>query len=283
MQTASSSQQKASAASVTPVLSTETRQPPRPAAGDQGGNDPHWAEWALVVVTAILAVYTYRLWKATNTLGADAKSTGVTQDQRMQESIAIAHESATAALLGAKAAMESADAARDSVAAYQRSQRAWVSHVAFDHYPVDITDAPGGKPLSATSFSIRWQNAGQTPALHCKMCSELLVGGPPYKSVPVFESGITPGQHGSIIIQGLSFRSPEEYLETEFIEKLKARECKLYLYGRVEYELVYPQAGSGIAHPYTEVCVEATFAGTNVETNGDTFTFTPVGPQNTST
>lgn len=62
-----------------PVLTSETRQPPRHDAGEQGGNGPHWAEWALVVVTGFLAIYTYRLFRATGRLVTEAGETAKRQ------------------------------------------------------------------------------------------------------------------------------------------------------------------------------------------------------------
>ncbi len=72
---------------------------------------------ALAAITLFLAFYTARLWKATVELGRDAKNTSERQSREMQESIAVARQSADAAEQAIKATRD----------AYIASERPWVS------------------------------------------------------------------------------------------------------------------------------------------------------------
>src|SRR4051812_18501465 len=59
-----------------------------------GSNWPISPEWALVWVTIILALYTYRLFRATNTLAQDARIASEKQAMHTEASIALARRSA---------------------------------------------------------------------------------------------------------------------------------------------------------------------------------------------
>ncbi|MDP9205830.1 MAG: hypothetical protein M3P12_10295 [Gemmatimonadota bacterium] len=65
MQSSSSGSQQ-SATTAPPVLTSETRAPPREAATPAGGRWAQLPEWALVFVTGVLAVYTFKLWRSTS-------------------------------------------------------------------------------------------------------------------------------------------------------------------------------------------------------------------------
>lgn len=60
----------------------------------------------LWVTTAILAFYTFRLWRATHSMSKDAKATADRQASEMQESLAIARESSLAAKQSVRLARE---------------------------------------------------------------------------------------------------------------------------------------------------------------------------------
>jgi hypothetical protein len=59
------------------------------APSDQLDYRPPSAEWSLVVVTVVLAFFTYRLWAATQALVADTKKTSMTQSTAANEQLRV--------------------------------------------------------------------------------------------------------------------------------------------------------------------------------------------------
>jgi hypothetical protein len=134
MQSAASSSiptQQAKPALLSPVLTGETARPSRQDSAQSGGEGPHWSEWGLVVVTVILAVYTYKLWKATNTLAKDAKEAAAEQSKLTVASLGEMRRAADTASIGANAARMGADIARDTL------HLAYRAHLHFDTWSIE--------------------------------------------------------------------------------------------------------------------------------------------------
>lgn len=154
----------------TPIIQVET------AEKTEKGHDYSSSEWwlvyltfALVLVTALLAAYTAKLYRATVGLGKDAKTTSDRQATEMEMSLTIAQESANAAAKSAEAAIA--------------AQRPWLS------VAVQI-----GEPLMITEEEIRIDliltitNSGNTPAVNIRVIPQL--AAIPIKDGLDFELGI---------------------------------------------------------------------------------------------
>lgn len=116
---------------------------------------------ALAVVTAVLALgtivlafFTYKLWKATNTLATDARDAASAQAAKMEASLKIANKAADAATMGA-AATEASVAAMSATA--ERQLRAYV-------FPELDGKVEFGAKNETPHFQLRIRNSGNTPA-----------------------------------------------------------------------------------------------------------------------
>lgn len=94
-----------------PAMTSPAPAQPKTEGEHAAGHDYTSSEWwlvyltgALVAVTSGLAIYTALLWRATVSLGRDAKSTSDRQAAQMNESLAVSRESSAAAMKSAKTA-----------------------------------------------------------------------------------------------------------------------------------------------------------------------------------
>lgn len=100
---------------------------------------------AIAVITFFLALYTAKLWRATVKLGSDAKDAADRQAAELQKSLAIAKESADAAMLQAKAAV-----------AAELPIIGWVDQklVGYNEFDQPVVDpAPPGMPPTISRIS----------------------------------------------------------------------------------------------------------------------------------
>ena len=167
----------------------------------------------------------------------------------------------------AKAATTAADAAKESVESYRESERAWISVVEFAVSTVQGIDAATGKQMSGTAFNIRWVNGGRTPAVHCTMYSDhRVVLSPNDSGVPLFDVPQSAADQREMpLIPGVPVNSPQRFIDDADMRKLVGRQCRIFLYGRAEYELVFPRPGGPDSSPRTEVCVEINFWATTLK------------------
>jgi hypothetical protein len=117
-----------------------------------------WATLGLVIVTAMLALYTALLYRSTKKMAFDADATG-------KEALRIGTESA-------KAAKQSADAARATLIV---AHRPWVQ-VTVSLEPnsaFSLTDENGQAQLFGVAF-VRIKNIGQTPARNVRLWTATL-------------------------------------------------------------------------------------------------------------
>lgn len=230
----------------------------------------------LLLVTASLAFYTARLWDATRTLAERAEKDARQQSLDTRKSLRIANRSA-------RATRKAADAAKESADSYRASERAWVSFISIDISKVEGTQADTGTPVSGTMFALKWQNAGRTPAIHCRLTSDHRVLLPPYSNeVPEFVFPPDTGQRAAPLIPGVPMLSPQRFVADADIKKLLERKCKIFIYGRAEYDLAFKRKDESPLGPQTEVCMEIEFFGDDRKTGGPFFSFTPTGRQNSA-
>jgi hypothetical protein len=113
---------------------------------ESGGDVPRYPEWALVLVTAVLALYTYRLFRATKDLSIEAAGDAAKNRKMMadQHLAMTSHVRATEALADAAVA----------------SERAFV----FISTPHAEHNNGGQRPEPKGSFLINFINLGKTPA-----------------------------------------------------------------------------------------------------------------------
>lgn len=109
----------------------------------------------LAVATTGLWVFTYRLWKSTQALAVDTKTSGEAQAERMERSIAHAAQAA--------AAMQRANQLHEETA--RRQLRAYLS--------VTKAFAYGMSPEKQPTFGVVIKNQGQTPAYRTRLFSRL--------------------------------------------------------------------------------------------------------------
>jgi len=118
----------------------------------------------LVVVTALLAQYTYRLWSSTNTMARDATNTAERQAREMKASLEIAKDAANAAMIQAQTSTES----------LKRSNRAWIGVTGNACVTTPLcTDAEGKSIECCVQLAIK--NIGPSPALNITSFFELVV------------------------------------------------------------------------------------------------------------
>ena len=114
----------------------------------------------LVLVTGFLAIYTYKLWKSTNTLAEDAKNAATQQAADTQKSLAIARQSA--------------NTAATTVAVMEKNARKELRA----YLMVDCVELVDVKPDASRDFyetwiHVRYKNFGQLPATKIKYWSDI--------------------------------------------------------------------------------------------------------------
>lgn len=131
--------------------------------------------------------------------------------------------------------------------------------------------------INGLNFAIKWLNGGHTPAIRCRaFIDNKVVIHAPYE-IPVFKPDEITDIREFMLIPGVPVSGASVFVSDEEIGRLRNKECKIFLYGRTDYEVVYPVSPE--AAPFTEVCIEVAFAGLKADGNL-LFSFTPIGKQN---
>jgi len=118
----------------------------------------------LVVVTALLALYTYRLWCSTNTMAREATNTADRQAREMKASLEIAKDAANAAMIQAQTSTES----------LKRSNRAWIGVTGKVCITTPLCTGAEGKSIGCC-VRLAIINIGTSPALNTSGSIELVV------------------------------------------------------------------------------------------------------------
>jgi len=188
-----------------------------------------YLSFALVLVTTGLAIYTAKLWRATNMLAQDAKDTATRQAVEMQASLLISKEAVSIT-------KESVDLARKEFISSHRP-RLIVRNVTIKPPYVEGIPYALGKPLQ-----IEWAvvNTGDTPSKIVSGNASLLVidhlfdARTPYSDEPDNMKGITlaPGGAYTFIMQDdrIVFENPSKWHCIINKEKI------LYFYGFITYQ-----------------------------------------------
>jgi hypothetical protein len=164
----------------------------------------------------------------------------------MKKELAGADASARVARAAAEASVASGDALR-------AAQRAWVAAVTFEtlraHDVITEFD-PAGDPLpvppkSGVVLSIKWVNAGQTPALSLTSVNMGITQVPPKPDqLPHFPFHEQAKPHSATLVPHASFSTGGYFIEDATIALLRDEQCQVYLYGQVEYKTIFDQQGT---------------------------------------
>jgi hypothetical protein len=173
----------------------------------------------------------------------------------------------------------SAKASLEGFRSYRSTERAWVGQTDISGgKAIDVTDRETGQKSSGQFFILRWKNSGRTPALRCSLFANALAIDAA-QEIPVFEPRQDRDRRETTVLPGGSGSSHRAYFTNEDIEKLRQKKIRIFLYGRADYDLVFPID----ERPFTEVCIEVAYSGGTIGPAGDPdFRFTPVGPQNSA-
>lgn len=235
---------------------------------DIHGLAPDWwvarATIALAVITFFLAIFTGALWWTTLQLSRDARKTGESQADRMQESISEATRATAAMQSIATATKENALLMHDVMRKQMRA------YLAFDTALCVPQD-----DITKWRFEVRFfiKNFGHTIANAVNVKSVLQIMEAPLPdsidlNLPVEENkaaaNITPGQV-------FYFRASLDRMltEQEIVEIKKTGTRVMYLYGTIRYEDIF-----GDVH-YTNFCkscswdIKDNFLTTNVPRHND--------------
>ena len=172
---------------------------------------------------------------------------------------------------------------KTSVDSYKLAERAWVSHVKVETIEFTGSTVPGVVgPVDGVAFILKWTNAGRTPSINTMLFREGAVVAKT-AAVPTFERPPDDSeQRAAPLVPGQKVTSPPFPITEETVERLKRRECRVFIYGLVEYDDVFH---AGIRH-LTETCQEVSWRGVGETPDGvriRLFTFTAIGPQNRAT
>ena len=223
----------------------------------------HTTEWLLVLFNGLLALYTWRLFKATHGLREAAEE----QSRDMKSSINVARDAAKAAQDSANAANRSATVAEKSLVITQRADLHPLSYVA-----LAIRDDT--QEIAEWQFTIFFQNSGATKAIHAIPSSGILVG-----EEPAGEFGLPHLIQDRVRIsigarqQIAAVASPK--LTHEQIQEIAKDKLNAYLVGYIEYNDVFDS--TPVRH--TAVCMKIAVVDMN-PTGQDSFRFVARGKNN---
>jgi len=213
----------------------------------------------------------------------EMQSAGKQTDKLIEQATRQAEQLTTVASAGrisAEAAAKAAEAAETSANSYQAAERAWITwtQTITDTF-IDSTDVATGEKISGTMFRFQWINSGHTPAVNCSILTQGREVTDENSPVPTLTPPPNIQQLRVPIVPGVQVYGSRWPFRKEVMEALKKRKCRIFLYGRVDYETVYSTATSR----HTEICIEVTYLGADGKTGGDLFNFSTVGPQNSAT
>lgn len=187
---------------------------------------PDWwivgATVVLVIVTALLAIFTKRLWEATVQLSRDAKTTSDRQATETQRALAVAEENS-------RAAKESARAANEAV---ELGNKQFIAA----HRPKLIVRRV--QVIVANVYMIRYEmhNVGDTPAILVENSELIWLPSHDNKSSP---PEYPPGSpQGTEIASGsftVALCTPPPEVQDEFIFRYEARERDCFFMGKITY------------------------------------------------
>jgi hypothetical protein len=193
-------------------------------------------------------------------------------------------------LAGAEAAAGVAKAAADasvaSAAALRGAQRAWVAAVGFEvlrcHEVIAVnTDGTEQPPRSGVMLSIKWHNAGQTPALSLISVNSGLVVRPPRRDqIPQFPFQAKQQPNSTTLVPGAAFTTGGFFIDDAVIADLRDERCQVYLVGQVQYKTIF----DGNEHRRSTILYEIVFNGyESNDENRPKFQSRTVGHENVAT
>lgn len=179
------------------------------------------------------------------------------------------------ATLAAQAARDAADSAKTSADAFKLAQRAWVSQRMIANTAFrDAID--GDQRRNGVMLNFMWVNSGQTPAMKATSWA-MLKEVEPSAPIPTFQTEVNKVPRFMTLNPSGESRSPPVYLFDEQLERLKRRNAKIFIYGRIQYE---ERFNPGTVR-HTEICAELLYDGRDAD--GDAvLIFSPAGGQNSS-
>lgn len=202
-------------------------------------------EWALVFVTALLAVYTAMLFRATVRLGKDAKQTGDAQSERMERSVTEAARAATAMDRLATSMQTNTEL---MPVLLRKQMRAYLT--------VDFGDALYQDATTAFEARPTITNNGLTPARNVSF--QIQVGlrdwrltntaFPNNGELIVNDVSIAPRSQ-YIISKMLDVRIPDESVD----DVMEGKGIRLFTWGKVTYGDVYEESWE------TNFCISYTY------------------------
>jgi len=239
-------------------------------------------DWALAFSGILVLIGLGGVWYARNTLGIIKGQLQEIRAAGLQTDKIIGHAASQAAAtaVAAAAAEKAANLALTSAQSYQAAERAWMAHtevVVSIFTNSTFGDSP--EKTDGTKFQMRWINAGNTPAIKCSFVTMHEVLTDKISALPTFTPPQNLEQVYAPIIPRVPVNAPPIYFRRGVIEALKRRECRIFVYGRADYQAVYPTATA----PHTEICFEVEYAGVNSKSGETIFAFRVAGPQNSAT
>ncbi len=219
----------------TSEVHTPSNEPEAPDQSDRQGHESSTElglvipTWALVLVTAILAFFTYRLWNATKTLSEDAQRAAERQASEVRESL---------------------DIGRQTIETMERN-----AHQELRAYVVVHTG--NFRPQnSGRGRWLEWEpriiNTGKTPAHNVVIVARAAVM--PHPLPPELDLTLTVGPSSSRWTLGAGqWSHARRWLDrmltdTEMQQVMNLQGSAVYIYGRVTYDDVF-----GVEH-YTHFC-----------------------------
>jgi hypothetical protein len=178
---------------------------------------------------------------------------------------------------GAEDTKNLAQASKAQAEALKISERAWIAWRRIISRPLKDVIVNGEEWGDGIAFIIEWVNSGKTPAIKLDLISQTKIV---YKedSVPTFTFTPDAGQHQSTLSPSVIVTSRPRLIKKQDINALRNRQCRIFIYGRADYETVILEEPP----KYSEVCFEVEHQGIT-ETGQDSFAFSAAGPQNSAT
>ena len=178
-------------------------------------------------------------------------------------------------------ARKQAQAALDQADSAKVADRAWMTWSGYQTNPFSAaTDAETGeRNVQGVMFRFEWINSGHTPAIKCDLFTEEKVVTDMEGPIPIFKPSHRREQHQSPVVPGIKIFSQYIMFRRNVIDDLKNHKCRVFLYSRAEYQIVYPKSSAR----HTELCVEVIYQGISSKTGEELFGFVAVGSQNSAT
>lgn len=224
-------------------------------------------EWITTIITGIYALVSTFMWLSMRrSVKEMSKQSGL-----MARNLASLRQQSRILKDSIEIARRSADIAESSAKTYQNTERAWMTWTRFESGTIASNDDQRG-----IVFKMYWINTGRTPAINSSLVLQIKHTDNS-QEIPNFDPSPDTATRQAPLIPGVEVYSAGA-VDQQIIDNLRNGTCRLFLYGRCDYQITANME----QRSRTEGCLEVALNGFDSQ-GRYVFRYMAIGPQNSVT